>query len=73
MTPYQLHHSTTGAAKAQFSAPLGGKPTVFLHVPVGAGRRLRLEIGVGQAVAVYEALGLALADVERHFGPKERA
>ena len=71
MKASQIFHSKTGAASAQF-LPLGnGKTIVFLFVPVGAGRRARLEIGIGQARATHEALTHVLNEIDRQFGLRE--
>jgi hypothetical protein len=64
------HYSATGASKGQLVLSPGKSPHVVLHVPTGAGRRLRVELGVGQARAVAEVLSLILDDVDRLLPPR---
>jgi hypothetical protein len=60
--------STTGAANARLLLLDHRRPMIVVAVPVGSGRRLRIELGIGQARAVQEALGLALEAVDKRLG-----
>ena len=69
MKPSKMFYSETGAAKAQVYSTLAGRPVVGVGIPVGTGRRLTLELGIGQARAVHEVLTVVLNEVAtKHFG-----
>lgn len=70
MRKYPIHVSKTGASSAEFIiVPTTGKPIINLTIPVGGGRRMRIEMAIGSARAAAEVLALALADVEHALGP----
>lgn len=61
--------STTGAASARLLRRADGRIVVQLSAPIGAGRRLRLDLGIGQTRATAEALVAILRDVDRVLYP----
>lgn len=57
-------YSLSGASVATFRFDSGGRPIIGLLIPIGGGRRMRIDLTPGQARAVYEALAGALPDAE---------
>jgi hypothetical protein len=70
-----MHHisdrvSTTGAASLSLFRRNDGRVVFQLAVPVGIGRRVRIDLGPGQARAVAEVLTAAIADIDALLGPR---
>jgi len=64
--------STTGAANARLIRRPDGRVIVQLGAPIGAGRRLRLDLGVGQCRATSEVLAAIVSELDRLLYPRER-
>ena len=62
--------SATGAANARLIRRPDGRVVVQLGAPIGAGRRLRLDLGIGQCRATAEVLTAIVADIDALLGPR---
>lgn len=67
------HYSQTGAAQLHLLRRSDGKVIFQVSVPIGTGRRVRVDLGPGQARAVAEVLTAAIADLDQLLGPRTNA
>ncbi len=62
-----IRSSTSGSVAAGYRS--GERAVIAIWTPSGGGRTTRIEMSIGQARGLLEALTLALADVEAALGP----